>query len=457
MASQIDGKVDNGTRRNAPPVSHDTGTPVPPEVQSEAANASASEVVAITRPRAKNNKKTVTTFIGAAALVVLMIAFIVFLQGTSKKQAPVVPNSPIPQPKQTQQPTAQPQGTPSSTATVPTDQSAQNPNTPALGTPNTTPSELLQTRKQQPGGADMSSSTGGSAPIPSAGASSAPYAQQNNALGNVGAFVPPTVGANGTPSNWTPPAYNGQAATGGGYVQNPASYHKQVAQASMVFVESTTTASSAAGQSASSSTSPSSRPGAASSHAATNFGYEPGYHLSAKLELAACTATAVPVIAVIQYDYRKDGILVVPAGSRAIGTLQRATSSGIIGMHFTSLRLPTGQAIPINAVGLNTQMGSLKGIVTGRNRGKQFLTVALAGLGQSMAMFTGNNSGTSFSQGDMVRAELAQNIGSAADQTVQQMAVSEQLVVTVPAGTPIEVTFIDETPQGGSGSGSAAK
>jgi len=50
--------------------------------------------------------------------------------------------------------------------------------------------------------------------------------------------------------------------------------------------------------------------------AITNFGLEPGFHVAARLEASATTSVAAPVTAVIEYNYERNGEIVLPAGSR---------------------------------------------------------------------------------------------------------------------------------------------
>jgi type IV secretory pathway VirB10-like protein len=174
----------------------------------------------------------------------------------------------------------------------------------------------------------------------------------------------------------------------------------------------------------------------------TNLGYEPGFHIATHLESVVTTATKAPAIAVVDFDYRRNGIVVIPAGSRVIGEIEQATSTGVVGLHFTSIHLPDGEDIAINAVGLDQRMGPLKGAVTGRNRGKQFGLAALSGLGSTAAMFVGNNANGALSEADLIRAQAAQNVGQAADSQIQQLGVTEHLIITVPAGTQVQVTFV---------------
>jgi hypothetical protein len=173
-----------------------------------------------------------------------------------------------------------------------------------------------------------------------------------------------------------------------------------------------------------------------------NLGYEPGDHITTHLQSVATTATKAPVIAVVDYNYQRNGVTIVPAGSRIIGTIGQASSTGIMDIQFSTLHLPNGEDIPISAVGLDPQMAALKGTVTGRNRAKQFLIAAMAGLGETTALFAQNNNTTgTLSEGDMIRSQAAQNMGQAADSGIGQLNVSEHLVVTIPAGTKVEVTF----------------
>jgi hypothetical protein len=71
----------------------------------------------------------------------------------------------------------------------------------------------------------------------------------------------------------------------------------------------------------------------------SNLGFQPGFHVVTHLESAACTAIKAPVIAVVDYDYRRHGAVIIPAGSRMIGAIEEASSTGIMGIHFSSIHL----------------------------------------------------------------------------------------------------------------------
>jgi type IV secretory pathway VirB10-like protein len=157
--------------------------------------------------------------------------------------------------------------------------------------------------------------------------------------------------------------------------------------------------------------------------------------------MVATTATKAPVIAVVDYSYKRHGVTIIPAGSRIIGAIGAASSTGIMDIQFNSIHLPNGEDVSINAMGLNTQMGPIKGVVSGRNRSKEFLLATVAGLGGITAQFAGNNTSGALSEGDLIRSQTSTNLGSAADAGIGELAVKEHIVVTVAAGTQVEVTF----------------
>jgi len=166
-----------------------------------------------------------------------------------------------------------------------------------------------------------------------------------------------------------------------------------------------------------------------------------GTRLVARLETPASSAVRLPVVAAIEYNYEDaNHELVIPAGSRAYGTLEQADSQGFVGMHFTQLQFPDRtNPVPFEAraIGLNFQ--PLKGTVTGRNTGRRFLVRAFSGIGSITAATVGVQNGTgvtdSFSNNALLREQLMTNIGSAGDQELQQLAYQQHIVVTVPGNT----------------------
>jgi hypothetical protein len=176
--------------------------------------------------------------------------------------------------------------------------------------------------------------------------------------------------------------------------------------------------------------------------AVDNLGLAAGYHVAARLESMATTAVHAPVIAVIEYNYERDGDVIIPAGARAVGKITQADPSGFVNIEFSSLEYPDGSAVPIDAVAANMSLQAVKGTVTGRQRGKGILVRSLSGIGETAAMVVGAPSvNSSFSEGDLMRMQVANNIGNAGDEQIMQMLTLEHIVVSVPAGTEIYVVF----------------
>jgi hypothetical protein len=166
-----------------------------------------------------------------------------------------------------------------------------------------------------------------------------------------------------------------------------------------------------------------------------------GARLVARLETPVSTAVSLPAVATVEYNYEdKDHTLLIPAGSRVFGTLEQADAQGFVGLHFTSIRRLSDPAlIPFEARAIGLDYKPLKGVVTGRNRGRRFLVRAGTGLGQIAAATVGNTQGTgatdALNSNVLIRQQVMNNIGSAADQEIQQMAYSEHRVVTLPGNT----------------------
>ena len=67
-----------------------------------------------------------------------------------------------------------------------------------------------------------------------------------------------------------------------------------------------------------------------------------GTRLVARLESPASTAVAAPGVAAIEYNYERDGEIVVPAGSKALGKLEQANSTGYVSLRFDRIEFPDG-------------------------------------------------------------------------------------------------------------------
>ncbi len=172
------------------------------------------------------------------------------------------------------------------------------------------------------------------------------------------------------------------------------------------------------------------------------LGLPPGAKLRARLESAVNTAVETPVTAVIEYNYERNGEIVVPAGAKAVGHLQQADRSGYVGIRFDSLVLPDGSTTEIGGTATDLGMRALKGKVEGKNTGKNILVRSVSGIGEVAAMLGGRgNLNQPLSEGDVLRERVGSNIGQASDEQLQRMAMGEHIVVSLPAGTEIYVVL----------------
>lgn len=167
----------------------------------------------------------------------------------------------------------------------------------------------------------------------------------------------------------------------------------------------------------------------------------PGTRIQAKLETQISSAVLAPVVAVVEYTYSIGDKVIIPAGARVYGALQQADRSGLVSVKFDEVELLDGAREQIDAVGTGLDLGPIKGNVFGKNTGKNFLVRAASGLGSVLAEVAGNNTSAAFSEDDMLRERLAENIGTAGDSEVMSLNASSRVVVSVPADTKIYIVF----------------
>jgi hypothetical protein len=174
----------------------------------------------------------------------------------------------------------------------------------------------------------------------------------------------------------------------------------------------------------------------------------PGTRIQAKLETQISSAVVAPVVAVVEYTYAIGDRIVVPAGARVYGQLQQADRSGLVSVKFDEIELLDGVREKIDAVGTGLDLGPIKGNVYGKNTGKNFLVRAASGIGSVLAEVAGNNTGAAFSEDDMLRERLAENVGTAGDSEVMSLNANSRVVVSVPADTKIYIVFTkhEQTP-----------
>jgi len=257
-------------------------------------------------------------------------------------------------------------------------------------------------------------------------ASPASPAQNENqyALGRVD-FSDPTLQQQ--PGYGTGPAYQ-QAPTAAPAVD--ASADEQLRKPSLVFVRSSNEARSATiGNPQPARLQPISR----------GIPLPPGTRLVARLESPASTAVEQPVVAVIEYNYERDGQIVVPAGAKAVGQLRQADRNGFVDIKFESLRMPDGPAEKLDGLAMGLDFKPLKGNVSGKNSGTRFLVRALTGLGTAAAYLVGSGGSAGFygpiSQSALLRERIANNLGVAGERELNALAANQNIVVTVPGNT----------------------
>jgi hypothetical protein len=177
------------------------------------------------------------------------------------------------------------------------------------------------------------------------------------------------------------------------------------------------------------------------------LGLATGTRLRAHLESAASTAVRTPVLAVIEYNYERDGEIIVPAGAKAVGLIRNGDRSGYVDVQFDSLLMPDGAVVPIEAAATGLDLRPLKGKVEGKNTGKNVLVRSLSGIGQAGAMLVGQGSlNQPLSESALMRERVSNNVGEAGDEEVSRLAITQHIVVTISADTPIYVV-LEQTPK----------
>src|SRR6266481_5010670 len=178
-----------------------------------------------------------------------------------------------------------------------------------------------------------------------------------------------------------------------------------------------------------------------------------GTKLVARLQSVVNSAIRTPVVAAIEYNYEKDGQIVVPAGAKALGTLQQADRSGYVAIRFDTIQMPDGTTEKIDAAAMSLTYGPLKGIIGGRRTGTRFLVRTFTGLGTVATYLVGAGGSNGFngplSESALLRDRIATNIGIAGDQELNSLAFNQNIVVTVPGNTRFYIVVEKSTTSGG--------
>jgi hypothetical protein len=168
----------------------------------------------------------------------------------------------------------------------------------------------------------------------------------------------------------------------------------------------------------------------------------PGTRLIARLQSLVSSAVKTPVVAAIEYNYERDGAIVVPAGAQVLGSLQQADRSGYVAIHFDTIDMPDGSTEKIDATAMSLRFGPLKGVVSGKRTGANFLVRAFTGVGQAASYLVGSNGlSAPLSQSALFRDQIATNIGIAGTQQLNSLAFNQNIVVSVPGNTRFYVVI----------------
>lgn len=178
-----------------------------------------------------------------------------------------------------------------------------------------------------------------------------------------------------------------------------------------------------------------------------------GTRLVARLQSVVNSAIKTPVVAAIEYNYERDGQIIVPAGAKALGTLQQADRSGYVAIRFDMMQMPDGTTEKIDAAAMSLAYGPLKGNVSGSRTGTRFLVRTFTGLGTAATYLVGAGGSNGFngplSESALLRDRIATNIGIAGDQELNGLAFNQNIVVTVPGNTRFYIVVEKSTASGG--------
>ena len=163
-----------------------------------------------------------------------------------------------------------------------------------------------------------------------------------------------------------------------------------------------------------------------------------GTRLVARMQTPVSSAVPTPVVAVIEYNYERDGQIVLPAGAKVFGRLTQVNASGYVGIQFSQVEMPDGTAQKIDASAMSLNFGPLKGNVSGKKTGTKFLVRSLTGMGTIASYVVGpqgSSSGELISPNTLMRERLADNVATAGQEELNGLAFNQNIVVTLPGNT----------------------
>jgi len=163
-----------------------------------------------------------------------------------------------------------------------------------------------------------------------------------------------------------------------------------------------------------------------------------GTRLVARLQTPVSSAVAAPVVAVVEYNYERNGQIVLAAGSKVLGRLTQVNPSGYVGIQFSRVEMPDGAVEKVDASAMSLNFGPLKGDVSGKKTGTKFLVRSLTGMGTIASYLVGPQGSTyngMISPNTLMRERLADNVATAGQEELNGLAFNQNLVVTLPGNT----------------------
>ena len=163
-----------------------------------------------------------------------------------------------------------------------------------------------------------------------------------------------------------------------------------------------------------------------------------GTRLVARLQTPVSSAVPAPVVAVVEYNYERNGQIVLPAGAKVFGRLAQVNPSGYMGIQFSRVEMPDGTVEKIDASAMSLNFGPLKGNVSGKKTGTKFLVRSLTGMGTIASYVVGpqgSTSGELISPNTLMRERLADNVATAGQEELNGLAFNQNIVVTLPGNT----------------------
>ena len=85
-----------------------------------------------------------------------------------------------------------------------------------------------------------------------------------------------------------------------------------------------------------------------------------GTRMVARLETPVSTAVKAPVVAAIEYNYERDGEIVIPAGAKAFGELDQSNDRGLVGIRFHTIQMPDQTEAKIDGRSMSLEFQPLR-------------------------------------------------------------------------------------------------